>query len=136
MANYLAGDILEIVCKHPDLGVSRFQVKSNESINIDFGGLRSDDDAGSITGAGDFIDKVNRVRWSMEGPIAVDFVSGNETDKLNELAESSKLGTWTITHISGAVWKGQGKPVGDLSPDTNTAQMTLKVAGSRKLEKL
>jgi len=136
MPNYIGGDILEIVCKHPTLGEFRFQAKANESFNLDPGGYRSNDDAGSITGSGSMIDQINRTRWSIEGPVAVDPISGNESDNLPKLSESPDLGTWTITHISGTIWKGLGKPVGDLVPDTNTAQMPLKVSGSGRLEKL
>lgn len=136
MAKYIGGDILELVCKHPTLGEFRFQAKSNESFVLDPGGLRSNDDANAITGSGDIIDQINRVRWSLEGAVAVDPISGNEIENLPKLAESSELGTWTITHISGTIWKGLGKVVGDLNADTNTAQLTLKVAGSGRLEKI
>jgi hypothetical protein len=136
MPQYVGGDILEIVCKHPELGEFRFQVKAGESFNIDAGGLRSNDDANMISGGGEFIDQINRVRWSMEGPVAVDPISGNEFENLPALAASPILGTWTVTHISGTVWKGQGKPVGDLVADTNTAQLPLKVAGKGRMEKL
>lgn len=136
MPKFIGGDIVEIVCKHPDLGEFRFQVKSNESFNVDPGGLRSNDDANMISGAGDMIDQINRVRPSMEGPVAVDLISGNEIDNLPELAASPILGVWTLTHISGKVYKMSGKPVGDLVVDSNTAQLPLKVAGSGKLETL
>jgi hypothetical protein len=136
MPKYIGGDIIEITVNHPTAGEFRFQAKANESFNVDPGGLRSNDDASAITGGGDIIDQVNRVRWSIEGPVAVDVISGNEIENLPLLAESPDLGTWTLEHISGVVWKGLGKIVGDITADTNTAQMTLKVAGSGKLEKI
>lgn len=136
MPKYVGGDIVEITCNHPTLGEFRFQAKSNESFTLDPGGLRSNDDANLITGAGDMIDQVNRVRWSLEGPVAVDVASGNELESLPELAAAPDLGTWTITHVSGTIWTGRGKVVGDLNTDTNNAQMTLKVAGSGSLQKI
>lgn len=135
MARYLGGDILEIVCQHT-LGEFRFATKSNEDFNIDEGGIRVNDDANQITGNGQAIYQKNRVRWMVEGPIAVDFKAGTEQNTLNNLAEHPDEGTWTITHISGTIWKGKGKPVGDLQPSTNTAQMTLKISGGGKLEGL
>lgn len=135
MARYLGGDILEVVCQHA-LGEFRYAAKSNEDFNIDEGGIRVNDDANQITGNGQAIYQKNRVRWMLEGPIAIDFSSGKEQDSLNKLAEHPDEGTWTITHISGTIWKGKGSPVGDLQPSTNTAQMTLKVSGSGKLERL
>lgn len=136
MASFQAGDILEIVCSHPTLGEFRFSPKANESFTFDPGGVRTNDDASQITGNGQGIYQKNRVRWSIEGPIAVDFTSGNEMENLPKLAESSEEGVWTISHISGNIWKGKGIVVGDLQPDTNAATMTLKVSGSGKLEKL
>ena len=136
MPKYVGGDIIEITCNHPVLGEFRFQAKSNEAFTLDPGGLRSNDDANMVTGAGTMIDQVNRVRWSLEGPVAVDHESGNELENLPALAESSELGTWTITHVSGTIWTGKGKVVGDLNSDTNAASMTLKVGGSGKLQRL
>jgi len=131
--NFLGGDITEIVCKHPKLGDFRFQTKSNESYTMDRGGYRNNDDANQITGGGQAIFQKNRVRWSFEGPVLVDFTEGATVEKL---AESSEDGVWIITHISGAIYQGKGQIVGDLQPDTNSAQMSLKVSGGGKLEKL
>ncbi len=129
MAKYLGGDIIEIVCQHT-LGEFRYATKSNEDFNIDEGGIRVNDDSNQITGNGEAIYQKNRVRPMIEGPIAVDFRTGYEQTSLNRMAEHPDEGTWTISHISGTTWKMRGKPVGDLQPGTNTAQMTLKVSGS------
>jgi hypothetical protein len=136
MPKYIGGDLIEITCNHPTLGSLNFATKSNETYTLDPGGNRSEDDANMISGNGVMIDKVNRVRWSFEGPLMADFDSNQELDILPKLAESSEQGTWTISHISGVVWRGRGKHVGDISIDTNTAQITVKLAGGGKLEKL
>lgn len=136
MPQYTGGDIIEITCNHPTLGSFSFATKSNESYTLDPGGKRSNDDAGMVSGDGTFIDQINNVRWSFEGPLMADFVSENEIQNLPKLAESSELGTWTFAHISGTVWKGKGKIVGDINVDTNTAQLTAKLAGGGRLEKL
>jgi hypothetical protein len=136
MPKYNGGDLLEITCNHPTLGNFTFATKANESYTLDPGGKRSADDASMITGNGAMIDQVNNVRWSFEGPLMADFDSGNEIENLPKLAEASELGTWTFAHISGVIWRGRGKFVGDLAVDTNTAQLTAKIAGSNKLEKL
>ena len=133
---YSGGDLIEITCNHPTLGSFSFATKSNESYTLDPGGFRSNDDANMITGSGTFIDQVNRVRWSFEGPLMADFVSNNEILNLPELASSSELATWTFTHISGTIWRGKGKFVGDIKVDTKTKQLTAKIAGGGKLEKL
>lgn len=134
MGNYIGGDLFEAVCSHPTLGVFYFSPKSNESFTIDKGGLRSNDDANGITSKGQIIDQLNVVRWSVEGPLAVDFNSGNEIDGLAALAADPLPGVWTFSLISGAILKGVGKPVGDQNSDSNTAQQTLKVSGGGTLE--
>ena len=136
MPQYSGGDLVEITVNHPTLGNFNFATKSNESYTLDPGGYRSNDDANGVAGDGTFIDQVNRVRWSFEGPIVADFVSNNELENLPKLAASAELGTWTFTHITGVVWKGRGKFVGDIQVDTNTAQITGKIAGGSVLEKL
>mgnify|MGYP001548627412 CR=1 FL=1 len=136
MPKYSGGDLVEITCNHPTLGNFNFATKSNESYTLDPGGNRSNDDANGIAGDGTFIDQVNKVRWGFEGPLMADFTSNNEMENIPKLAESSELATWTFTHISGVIWRGKGKPVGDFQIDTNTAQITAKLAGGGKLEKL
>lgn len=136
MPKYIGGDITEIVCSHPTLGDFRFQAKSNEAFTIDAGGVRNNDDANSVTGAGSLIQQKNRVGWSVEGSIVTDFSSGNETEKLPQIAESAEEATWSFTHISGTIWQGKGIIVGDLQPDTNAATMSLKIFGGGVLRKI
>jgi hypothetical protein len=135
MPTYAGGDILEIVCKHSS-GTFRYQAKANEDFTINPGGFRSNDDDDAVTGAGEMIDQINRKRTSIEGTIAVDFTSGNEETSLPALAASPELGVWTISVVTGTVWKIKGKPVGDLNFTTNNPQMALKIAGSGVAEKL
>ena len=129
---FLGGDIEELVCKHPTLGDVRFQTKSNESYTMDKGGFRNNDDANQVTGGGKSIYQKNRVRWSIEGPVMVDFSENGVT--MEDLAESDEEGTWVISHISGQIWQGTGMPVGDITTDSNNAQMTSNISGGGKLE--
>lgn len=134
MATYLGGDITEIVAKHPSLGTVRFATKSNESYTMDKGGIRNNDDANQVAANGAGIYQKNRVRWSFEGPVFVAFGSSDTTPEA--LSESSEETTWVISHISGVTWQGKGMIVGDLQVDTNTAQMSLKVAGGGQLKEV
>ena len=127
---YIAGDVVELVCNHPTLGIYRYQAKAGESFTIDKGGIRNDDSADGITGGGQVILKKNMVRSSVEGPVAVDMLGDMELSGTNDLAASADPGTWVMSCASGAVYRMLGWPVGDLQSDTNTAQMKLKVAGS------
>ena len=133
---FVGGDITEIACNHPTLGDFRFYPKANESFTLDPGGIRNADDANNVTGDGSAIWQKNRVLWSMEGPIAVDLLGAKEMTDVPKLMESSEEGTWTVTHISGAIWRGTGMPVGDFNVDSNSVNSTLKVAGGGKMEKI
>lgn len=135
MANFIFGDVQEIVCQHT-LGEFRFSPKSNESFTFDKGGFRANDDANQITADGQMMSQLNRVRWSVEGPIGVDTISDNELDNLAKLSKHPDLGVWTFALISGTIYKGKGRPVGDQQLDSNAGTMTLKVAGSNQLEKI
>jgi len=135
MAKYIGGDLLEVTCSHPEFGDMKFDPKANESWTLNRGGIRTNDDANSVTSNGTIIQQKNNTLWNAEGPIAVD-LEGEQADYLNNVTASSELGTWVFSHISGAVFTGKGIPVGDLNEDTNTAQQTLKIAGSGKLSKI
>ena len=60
MAVFTGDDILEIRCQH-STGDYTFEAKSNESFNIDLGGIRISDDANGITGSGSPIYQKNRL---------------------------------------------------------------------------
>ena len=133
---FVGGDITEISYKHPTLGSGVFFPKSSEDGTYDPGGYRSNDDANMVTGDGQMIDQINRVRWSFEGTVGWDTSIQNEVEQMSKLSGSPVLADWIITHINGTVWGGKGKPVGDIQGNTNTAQMSLKLAGTGKLVKI
>jgi hypothetical protein len=136
MGNFIAGDVLEIVCSHPTLGDFRFSPKANESFTMDRGGIRNNDDANGITSNGRSIVQKNRFGWFYEGPVAVNLQTNEEVEALDALSASTEDGVWSFSHISGAIHKGKGRPVGDQQADTNNAQLKLKVAGGGQLEKI
>lgn len=134
--SYLGGDLTEIFVSHPEFGEHRFAPKANESFTIVRGGIVSNDDESGITGNGQIIDQMNMTRWSVEGSIAVNMKDDKDSDMIVKLCSSSVMGTWTFSHISGAVFQGVGKPVGPHEVDTNTALCTLKVSGGGRLGKI
>jgi len=136
MATYIGGDVLSVTCNHPTLGSFNFKTKSDNDYDMDPGGNRSADDVNGITPDGQMIDKVNRVRWSFSGVLMADFISNQEIENLPLLSGSPEQGTWTIVLISGAVYKGKGKPVGDITVGTNNSEATVKISGGGNLEKL
>ena len=135
MSNFVFGDCVEITCNH--LGKTyRFYPKANETFNIDKGGIRGNDDMNQITSNGQMMSQLNRGRWAVDGPIAVDQISDSELSGLNVMAASPSLGTWQFSMISGAIYKGTGRPVGDIQHDSNAGTLTLKVSGGGELEKI
>ena len=134
---YTGGDTIEITYNHPIIGSGSLFLKSNEDGTIDKGGYRSNDDANAITGDGKMIDQLNRVRGMFEAPpVAWDMIDQDELTKLNDMAGSPVLADWTITLISGAIWGGKGRPVGDIQGNVNTSVIALKIAFEGKVEKL
>ena len=133
MANFLGGDIISITCNHSGNKYTYYP-KANETANIDKGGHRTNDDASQLTTNGQNLRAINVVRWSIDCPIAVDFVSGKEEDSLKLMSGSPIEGLWQVNHISGAIWVGKGSPVGDIQSDSNAATLTLKVSGGGTLQ--
>ena len=132
----IGGDILEITFNHPTLGSGTIYPKSGEDSTIYLGGFRSADDVNNIDGSGQMIDIMNRARWGVETVVAWDNNIALEYEKVVALAESPVQADWTVTHISGTVWGGKGKPVGDLKGAGNGGTFPLKISGGSKLKKI
>lgn len=130
------GDIIEITVNHPTIGSAVFFPKAGEDSTFDLGGYRSSDDANMVDGSGQMIDTMNNTRWSWEGTLAWDANTREDLDKLNQLAGSPVQGDWTVSSINGTVWKGKGKPVGDLTGNGNGATLPLKISGGGKMKKI
>lgn len=124
------GDIREIIANHPELGTIRFFPIADQSNTLDVGGIRTADEDGGIAGNGELVFKMNQFRGSLECIVENDMNIRNDAENVAKLSGSPKLSVWTVTMLNGAVWKGSGKPVGDVKPDTNTGQLTLKIASA------
>jgi len=132
----IGGDILDVSCNHPTLGTGTAFPKAGEDSTLDLGGFTSDDSEDMIDGSGQMIDKLTRKRWGAEMTVAWDNNSRQDLEKLQALQEHPVQATFTISHVSGAVYKGTGKPVGDLKGNGNAATFPLKIAGGGKLKKI
>ena len=124
------GDITEITFNHPTLGDGRFFAKANEGNTYDPGGIRTSDDQNAIASNGDPIFMSNRVRGYFEVMIENDQNIRDDADLIARLQASPDSATWTFSVINGTVFRGSGKPVGDVQPDINAGTMTLKVSGA------
>ena len=133
---FVGGDILEVTFNHEVEGSGTFFCKSGEDGTLDPGGLRANDDAASVASNGKMINLINRVLASFETTIAWDMVDQDELDKLRRMSASPILGDWTISSVSGAIWGGKGKPVGDLKGNTNTGLIPLKLAFEGEVKRI
>ena len=113
------GDIVDITVNHPTLGSGRFAPIAANSNTLDVGGIRTSDDQNGLTGNGSLVWKKNRVRAGFECLVEND-MNADPGDLVfaAQLSAHPDMAEWTITHINGTVWRGTGKPVGDLSADT------------------
>ena len=135
MAN-IGGDFIEITFNHPTLGSGTFFPKSGEDGNVDLGGLRSADEAQNITGAGENIDIMTQARWAVEVVCAWSTTEREDTATMTALTASPLPADWTFQHISGAVYGGKGKPVGDIVGSGGGGTFALKVAGGGGLKRI
>ena len=132
----VGGDLIEITWNHSVLGSGTIFPKAAEDSTFDEGGFRGADDANMIDGSGATIKQLNRVRWSVESTVSWDMVSREDLKKITAMAGSPIDAEWTFSHISGAIFKGLGSPVGDLQGNANAATFTLKVSGGGVLTKI
>lgn len=132
----IGGDIVEVNWNHPTLGSGVLYAKADEDSTLDPGGFRSADDDAMIDGGGRMIDSLSRKRWSAEFTVAFDDVTSKEVDKLVALASSTAQATFTISHVSGTVYTGKGKPVGDLKKGMKNATIPVKLAGGGALSQI
>jgi len=132
----VGGDIQQATYSHPTLGTGSLYPKANEDSTLDTGGLRSDDGEDGVDGSGEMIDKMTRKRWSAEMVVAWDSNVRLDLEKAVAMAESPVQATWTITHVNGTVWKGLGKPTGDLKGSGLNATFSLKIQGGGKMKKI
>ena len=89
------GDITEITVNHPTLGSHQFFPKANEGNTFDPGGLRSNDDANQISGAGTMITQLNRVRGFFEALVENDMETREDLVFATDLAGSTVDAEWT-----------------------------------------
>ena len=130
------GDILEITYNHPTIGSGVLFPKANESTTLDLGGFRNNDDASQVTTSGQLMVQKNRVAGSFEVTVENDNNLRNDLKQMVDVAGAIEEAEWTIQHISGAVYRGSGVPVGDMQVDLNTGTFTLKVAAGLGFEKI
>ncbi len=132
----VGGDIIEIAFSHPTIGTGVLFPKANEDSTLDLGGFRTNDDANMVDGSGQQIKQLNRQLWMAEATIAGDLNTRQDLEKVTALAGNPVDAVYTITHISGAVYKGSGAYVGDVQESLNNATIKIKIAGGGKLKKI
>lgn len=132
----IGGDITEITFNHPTIGTGILFPKSDEDSELDLGGYRSGDEEKGIDGGGNMIDTMTLSRWSFSSVVAGDTQTREDLEKLSRLTADPVPAVWTITHISGSIYQGTGKPVGDVKQALKGATIQLKVAGGGAAKKI
>lgn len=127
-----AGDILEIAFANDNVGSGTLQIKSGETHSFDPGGYRNEV---STTGSGDMIRKMNNAPWKVEVTVAWDMNEREDMEKLLALSEDLAPTTWTVSHINGVDYVGEGVVIGDLNGDMNEGTIPLSISGGGKMAK-
>ncbi len=123
----VGGDITEISDNHPELGSFVYKVQAGQDNTYDTGGYRTNDDANMITGGREAIWQINGKMGFLQANIVND-MSQKVAERLSQLAAHPLPSTWTFSCINRVSYRGQGKPVGDISANINSTIMALKVA--------
>ncbi len=132
----IGGDIVEATFNHPTIGQGVLFAKSDEDSELDLGGYRSADEEKGVDTGGNMIDTMTNSRWSATMVVAGDVITREDLEKLTSLTKDPVPAVWTITHISGAIYQGNGKPVGDVKENLKAATIQLKIAGGGECKKI
>jgi hypothetical protein len=130
------GDLVEITFNHPNEGSGVLFAKADEEAELDLGGDRTADEEKSVATSGQNIKVITKNRWGVSFVLATDLTSAEHLAKLSRMAGSPNDGTWTFSHISGAVYRGQGGPVGDVKGAMKASTTQLKIGGGGLLSAL
>lgn len=123
----IAGYFEEVNCQHSVAGNRKFDLKSGEDSELDRGGLRIIDDDNNRTASGKLIIQYENKQPYIQFTAVVD---GELENYINTLIKNSdsEIPNWTLTHISGDIYTGNGVIVGDVKPNRNAGTVQLKVA--------
>lgn len=124
-----AGDIIEISYNHPTVGSGVLSPVTAQDNEYDLGDVRTVDDENSVTAKGEAIYVMNTKRWKATTLVTSDMNVRQEYEKMIAISKSLDEATWTFLHINGTVYRGKGKPVGDLKLNVNAGTFSLMVSG-------
>lgn len=127
MSVVTGGDILEVSFDNPDVGAGFFFPVAEKDSTINAGGFRNNDQL-QMDGAGRLITAKNRMPGGFQMEVASDEVNTREHQNATLLAASTSPTIWTVQHVNGTIYKGEGVIQGPIELNGNTSSFTLKVA--------
>lgn len=134
--SFKGGDIRQITWNNNTVGTGVFETQSGEDFVIERGGFRSEDDTSMVSSGGQMIDKQNRKRWKVTGPILYNSQVNNEQRTLSQLAAATEDTTFTFTLRDGTVLVGVGRPVGDFEASAQDSSVPVTFSGGGILEEI
>lgn len=131
----IAGYFEEVNAVHSVAGNRKFDLKSGEDSELDRGGLRIVDDENNRSASGKLIVQYENKQPYIQFTCLVD---GDLEDYIQDLIANSdqEIPQWTLTHISGDIYTGNGVIVGDVKPNRNAGTVQIKVAFEDELLKI
>ena len=135
MPRFVAGDSTELIINHPVFGSRNLEIKAGSDFNYQRGGQQADDDSGNVTAQGVAIKKINAILWMASMTVVTDGRDGL-LDYLQDISSSEDDATITVTHLNGAVYSGDGYPVGDIELNTQSGEISLTVKGGGTFDQI
>lgn len=128
----IAGYFEEINCVHSIAGNRKFDLKSGEDVELDRGGMRIVDDENNRTASGKLIIQYENKQPYVQVTAVVDADVENYIQTLISNS-ADEIPNWTLTHVGGDIYTGNGVIVGDVRPNRNNGTVQFKIAFEEEL---
>ncbi len=132
MAIY-AGAFTEVTYNNPTAGSGTLNVMVDEDANVDYGGLRTDEEV-KLDSSNQAVYNMTPKPWKVDATFSNDFNGTGTAEQVNALAAALSETDFTFAFPSGSVYSGKGRIVGDISGSVK-GTVALVFSGGGKLAK-